>query len=61
MALGVEAGEQVVALGALFVATTLFLPKGIVGLVSGGFARLRTGREADRVEETLQPGTEAAE
>ena len=49
------------ALGALFVATTLFLPKGIVGLVSGGFARLRTGREADRVEETLQPGTEAAE
>jgi urea transport system permease protein len=25
------------ALGALFVATTLFLPKGIVGLVSNGF------------------------
>ena len=49
------------ALGALFVATTLFLPKGIVGLVSSGFARLRTNREADRVEETLQPGTEAAE
>ena len=49
------------ALGALFVATPVFLPKGIVGLVSSGFARLRTNREADRVEETLQPGTEAAE
>ncbi|WP_193177336.1 urea ABC transporter permease subunit UrtC [Oricola nitratireducens] len=49
------------ALGALFVATTLFLPKGIVGLVSGGVARLRTGREADRIEETLQPEAGAAE
>ncbi|MCI5078303.1 MAG: urea ABC transporter permease subunit UrtC [Oricola sp.] len=49
------------ALGGLFVATTLFLPKGIVGLVSSGFAKLRGPREADRVEETLQPGTEAAQ
>jgi urea transport system permease protein len=49
------------ALGALFVATTLFLPKGIVGLVTNGFARLRTGSEADRIEETLQPKAGAAE
>jgi urea transport system permease protein len=49
------------ALGALFVATTLFLPKGIVGLFNEGWTRLRSGREADRAEETLQPGTEAAE
>ncbi|WP_421858757.1 urea ABC transporter permease subunit UrtC [Oricola sp.] len=49
------------ALGALFVATTLFLPKGIVGLVTGGFARLRSRREADRIEETLQPEAGAAE
>jgi urea transport system permease protein len=49
------------ALGALFVATTLFLPKGIVGLFTSGVAKLRTRREADRIEETLQPEAGAAE
>ncbi|GAB4359323.1 MAG: urea ABC transporter permease subunit UrtC [Oricola sp.] len=50
------------ALGALFVATTLFLPKGIVGLFSAGMERLRArGQEADRVEETLPAEAEAAE
>jgi len=49
------------ALGALFVATTLFLPKGIVGLFTSGVARLRTSREADRIEETLSPEAGAAE
>jgi len=49
------------ALGGLFVAVTLFLPKGIVGLFTSGVARLRSGREADRIEETLQPEAGAAE
>jgi urea transport system permease protein len=36
-------------------AVTLFLPKGIVGLVTDGFAGRAPASEADRIEETLQP------
>jgi urea transport system permease protein len=49
------------ALGALFVGATLFLPNGIVGLVTSGFSRLRPRREVDRMEETLEPNAEPAE
>jgi urea transport system permease protein len=49
------------ALGALFVATTLFLPKGIVGLFTQGVSKLRSRKEADRIEETLPAEAEAAE
>ncbi len=50
------------ALGALFVATTLFLPKGIVGLVSGGIgAPAGQAARPTAIEETLQPEAGAAE
>ncbi len=38
------------ALGALFIATTLFLPKGIVGTIQQGFATRRAYREAAAAE-----------
>lgn len=42
------------ALGALFVATTLFLPKGVVGTVQQFLARRNEQRQADAVEQAYQ-------
>ncbi len=42
------------ALGALFVATTLFLPKGVVGTVQQFLARRKEQRQADVVEKAYQ-------
>jgi urea transport system permease protein len=48
------------ALGALFVATTLFLPKGIVGTVQQYFARRREYKAAGETEKTYQEDKAAA-
>ena len=53
------------ALGALFIATTLFLPKGIVGTIQQGFATRRAYREAaaaekGRVEAAAAPAAQPA-
>ncbi|OJF97827.1 urea ABC transporter permease subunit UrtC [Pararhizobium antarcticum] len=48
------------ALGALFVATTLFLPKGIVGTVEQYFARRREYKAAGETEKTYQEDKAAA-
>nr|WP_276120574.1 urea ABC transporter permease subunit UrtC [Pararhizobium qamdonense] len=42
------------ALGALFVATTLFLPKGVVGTVQQFLARRKEQKKADAVEQAYQ-------
>ncbi len=42
------------ALGALFVATTLFLPKGVVGTVQQFLARRNEQKKADAVEQAYQ-------
>ena len=42
------------ALGALFVATTLFLPKGVVGTVQQLLARRNEQRRADAIEQAYQ-------
>ncbi|MBP1861291.1 urea ABC transporter permease subunit UrtC [Rhizobium herbae] len=42
------------ALGALFVATTLFLPKGVVGTVQQFIARRKEQKKADAVEQAYQ-------
>ncbi|KQY32905.1 urea ABC transporter permease subunit UrtC [Rhizobium sp. Root483D2] len=42
------------ALGALFVATTLFLPKGVVGTVQQFLARRKEQKKADAVEKAYQ-------
>ena len=42
------------ALGALFVATTLFLPKGVVGTVQQFLAQRKEQRKADAVEQAYQ-------
>jgi urea transport system permease protein len=47
------------ALGALFVATTLFLPKGVVGTVQQFLARRKEQRQADAVEQAYQDKAEA--
>ncbi len=48
------------ALGALFVAITLFLPKGIVGTVQQYFARRREYKAAGETEKTYQEDKAAA-
>ncbi|WP_372353235.1 urea ABC transporter permease subunit UrtC [Pararhizobium sp. YC-54] len=47
------------ALGALFVATTLFLPKGVVGTVQQFLARRNEQRQADAVEQAYRDMTAA--
>ena len=47
------------ALGALFVATTLFLPKGVVGTVQQVFARRKEQKKADAVEQAYQDNATA--
>ncbi|WP_428425883.1 urea ABC transporter permease subunit UrtC [Pararhizobium sp.] len=42
------------ALGALFVATTLFLPKGVVGTIQQFLARRKEQKKADAVEQAYQ-------
>jgi urea transport system permease protein len=42
-------------LGGLFVATTLFLPKGIVGTISNGWSALRQRRESAAAEAGVSP------
>jgi urea transport system permease protein len=49
------------ALGALFVATTLFLPKGVVGTVQQFLARRKEQKKADAVEQAYQDKAAKAE
>jgi urea transport system permease protein len=62
---GMLAPYWLFVLGGLFVATTLFLPKGIVGTIQHGWSAMRQRRESEAVEAGQLPGpglkTEAAE
>jgi urea transport system permease protein len=52
---GVLAPYWLFVLGALFIATTLFLPKGIVGTISNGWSALRQRRESAAAESGVSP------
>jgi len=52
---GVLAEYWLFVLGGLFVAVTLFLPKGIVGTLQGGWTALGERRRSKRAEEALAP------
>ena len=59
---GILAEYWLFALGALFIATTLFLPKGIVGLISGYAARRRAGPpDPETPQPAARPTTDMVE